>query len=59
MNPVAIVLEEIYQPIPVVGGLHHDPGQIGFVRFPKSKNEIRIVVQLPPHDSLPVLVQYG
>ena len=59
MHPVPMVLEQIHQLVPVVGGLHHDPGQIGFIRRPKTKNEIRFVGQLSFHDSFPVLVQNG
>jgi hypothetical protein len=43
MHPVSILLKEIDEPVPVVGGFHHDPDQIGFIGLPKVEKESRII----------------
>jgi hypothetical protein len=56
MNLIAFFLEQVRQPVPVVGRFHNNPFQVWLVRLEKTPNQLGIIRKLSIDQMLPRLV---
>jgi len=56
MNPIAFLLEQIRQPVPIIRRFHNNPFQLGLVRLEKTANQLGIVRKLPIDEMLSFLI---
>jgi hypothetical protein len=56
MNLIAFFLEQVRQPVPIIGRFHNNPFQVGLVRLEKTPNQLGIIRKLSIDDMFPFLI---